>query len=327
MISFFELLAVGVLLSCLFFLARRWARVVPRLRAPDLRGWPARDAVYILVFEIVLMVAFLGMNATDVRLQNAGVYPATGHLLLSSPLASFLPALPLNTLLFIERTCWWVHFIGILFFAYYITFSKHLHIFLAFPVVYQSSFTPSGVQAPLAQVQAEVNNLRGIPSPKPAPETPERLGVCDVEDLSQQTLLAAFACTECGRCSEACPAQASGMKLSPRRIMMAIRDRATDKQRKTSSKNTPKPTADQPLLGHYIDAEEINACTTCQACVHACPVLLNPMEAILSLRQYTAMETDKTPAAWQQMFGNLETSGAPWKFPAHERAKWRQKTI
>ena len=317
--NFLETAMLLVVVSCVVFLWRRNVSRVWRLTRPELKGWPTLDANVILLIEILLMGAILYMHAADALLQkrmSAPRYPEVGAFFFSQWLMPSISSLSTTTLLWIERSCWWFHIVGILSFAYYITYSKHLHIFFAFPNTYYASSLPSGVSEPLKRIEVEVKAM--LSGADPPDTSSERLGAEDVTDLSRKQLLEAFACTECGRCSDVCPAYRSGKLLSPRKIMMDVRDRATEvvADRASAEKKS--------FLGDYVQLEEINACTTCQACIEACPVQINPMSIILSLRQYVAMETDQSPIEWQQMYANVETNGAPWKFSAHLRADWQK---
>ena len=319
--SFLEVLVLLVILSCVVFLWRRNVSRIARLTRSELQGWPLLDANLILLIELLLMAAILYMNASDVLLQKrigSPQYPEVGAFLVSQWLLPLLSSLSTNELLWMERSCWWFHIVGVLSFAYYITYSKHLHIFFAFPNTYYASSVPSGVSEPIERVKSEVRAIIKGTEP-PQATSNEQFGAKDVTDLSRKQLLEAFTCTECGRCSDVCPAHMSGKLLSPRKIMMSVRDRTTEVAAKKDKEKR------KSLFGDYIQIEEINACTTCQACIEACPVQINPMEIILSLRQYVAMETDQSPSEWQQMYASIETNGAPWKFPSHTRADWQRK--
>jgi ferredoxin len=235
-----------------------------------------------------------------------------------------------STLVFIERFAWWFHIIGILGFAVYITYSKHLHIFMAFLNTWYARNQPKGKMNNMPVVTREVKSMLGLPADSVPPEAsaaaqaaptgePGRFGAKDVNDLSRVHLMAAYSCTECGRCTSECPANITGKKLSPRKIMMDVRDRAEEIGR---AAGTTAAADGKSLLGDYITKEEINACTSCNACVEACPVLINPLEIILELRRYVAMEESGAPAQWNSMFQNVETNFAPWKFPAADRFNW-----
>ncbi len=326
LINSFEWLALGVLVACIFFLARRNLIRVQRLQSPDLNGWPRSDANLILIIEIVLMSLFLFMNAADTLLQarNVGHYAAasTGPFVISASLHPLLNEWSDAALISLERSCWWLHILGILAFLNYLPYSKHLHILFAFPNAYYAPLNTPGKMSNMPSIQQEVElamNPAAATATSVAP--PTRFGAKDVQDLGQKNLLDAFSCTECGRCSAACPAQHTGKLLSPRRIMMKTRDRMED------LKKLPDGERDKDgksLLHDYITVEELRACTTCQACVEECPVSINPLDIILQLRRYLVMEESNAPGEWTGMFGNVENNFAPWKFSPEERDAWRQ---
>lgn len=328
LMNIFEFLAVAVLFSCTVFLIRRNVIKVKRFHARELTSWPKLDANLILIIEIVLMLAILSMNAADQLLQqsNPEHYTATGSLFFSSLLIPLFEGLDTSTLIFIERAAWWFHIIGILGFAVYITYSKHLHIFMAFPNTYYGTITPKGQMKNMDAVTNEVNMMLGI-QPEggaPAPQTPEEIGsfgAKDINDLTWKNIMDAYACTECGRCTSECPANITGKKLSPRKIMMDTRDRAEEVGKSLASGGKGLEDG-KSLLHDYITKEEINACTSCQACVEACPVSIDPLDIIYQLKRYQAMEESSAPASWNSMFQNIETNFAPWKFAPTDRFKW-----
>lgn len=326
LMNIFEFLAVGVLVSCVLFLIRRNILKLPRFRGDELTRWPRLDANLILVIEIGLMVAILTMNAADQVLQQThSGYPRTGTLLFSSALVPLLDDLSVSALVVIERFAWWIHIIGILGFAIYITYSKHLHIFMAFPNTWYSRLEPVGRMNNMPVVTGEVKLMLGLSEGEPAPAAePGRFGAKDVNDLTWNMLMGAYSCTECGRCTAECPANQTGKKLSPRKIMMDTRDRM-EEIGDSVRKGGPGPADGKTLLNDYITKEEINACTSCQACVEACPVQINPLEIILELRRFVTMEESGAPAAWNSMYQNIETSFAPWKFPPGDRFNWSKE--
>jgi len=327
LINFFEILAVGVLAVCVVFLARRNIIKLKRFISKDLDGWPRSDANYILIVEIVLMSLFLFMNSADraLQLQGAEHYHDTGNFIFSGIIAPSLSGLSQTTLIAIERSCWWLHIIGIFAFLNYLPYSKHLHILLAFPNAYYARLDIVGEMHNMESVQNEVKYMM---QPELAPTeqaAPMKFGAKDVFDLSWKNLLDAYSCTECGRCSAACPATQTGKLLSPRKIMMDTRDRlevvgkniAVNKEFKDDGKN----------LFSHITIEELRACTTCNACVQECPVSISPLDIILELRRSLIMEDSNAPQEWNVMFGNIENNFAPWKFSPDDRDKWVEEMV
>lgn len=318
LMNFFEFLAVAVLLACVIFLIRRNILKVKRFWSAEMTSWPRLDGNLILVIEITLMVAILTMNATDQLLQSKDDhYVHTGQLFFSSFLMPLFQGLDTQTLIVVERAAWWFHIIGIFGFALYVTYSKHLHIFMAFPNTYFAKLEPKGHMVNMPIVTNEVKSMLGLGAAEAPAGEPGRFGAKDVNDLARHNLMAAYACTECGRCTSECPANLTGKKLSPRKIMMDTRDRMEEVGASEKGLQDGKS-----LLGDYITKEEVNACTSCNACVEACPVLINPLEIILELRRYVAMEESGSPAQWNSMFQNIETSFAPWKFAPSDRFNW-----
>lgn len=319
----FEILAVLVILGCVLFLVRRNLLPIKRLQQSELNRWPKTDANLILFAEILLMSAFLTMNAADFQLQQLelATYKVAGSFPVSSWLTPLLPDTP-QLLIVVERFCWWFHIIGVLLFLNYLPISKHLHILLAFPNTYFSSLQPMGRFTNLSAVTAEVKLILDPTVTGDLDDAPARFGVKDVTDLSWKNLLDAYTCTECGRCTAACPANITGKLLSPRKIMMDTRDRLEEVSRQKRKQGAPDD--NKPLLDDYISREEIWACTSCNACVEQCPVNINPLEIIMGLRQFAVMEESKAPSSIQAMFGNVENNGAPWKYAQADRANWRK---
>lgn len=317
----FEILAFLVLASCVIFLVRRNILKVRRLNQSELNNWPKTDANLILVTEILLMAAFLFMNAADQKLQLLGHphYATVGAFPISTSLLSLLPT-TINNLIFIERFCWWFHIVGVLTFLNYLPISKHLHIVLAFPNTYFSKLEPKGKFENMPAVTAEVKAMLDPSVPPPSGEI-ARFGIKDAQDLTWKNLLDAYTCTECGRCTSACPANITGKLLSPRKIMMDTRDRIEEIGKNI---DTNKSFVDdgKSLLDTYISREEIWACTSCNACVEQCPVNINPLEIIIGLRQYAVMEESQAPTSINTMLSNMENNGAPWKYAQADRANW-----
>ena len=318
----FEILSGLVILGCFIFLIRRNIGKVQRLTSSELNNWPKTDANLILIFEILLMGAFLTMNAADFKLQQLShaAYPAVGSFPISQYIAEWLPG-EANSLVGIERTAWWFHILGVLAFLNYLPISKHLHILLAFPNTYYVDLKPKGKFENMASVTAEVKAMLDPSAPTPETDPNLRFGAKDVQDLTWKNLLDAYTCTECGRCTAACPANITGKLLSPRKIMMDTRDRIQEVGQNIR-KNGEFIDDGKALLDTYITREEIWACTSCNACVEECPVNINPLEIIMDLRQYAVMEESKAPASLNSMFSNIENNGAPWQYAQADRANW-----
>jgi heterodisulfide reductase subunit C len=323
LIDFFELLALGVLTVCIIFLARRNILKLKRFASKDLNGWPRSDANYILITEIILMCLFLTMNSADRALQLKGNehYIDTGNFFISGWIAPVLEHFSIAILIGIERTCWWMHITGIFAFLNYLPYSKHLHILLAFPNAYYAKLDMEGKMYNMENVQSEVKYMMQ-PELVPTGETAaQKFGAKDIFDLSWKNLLDAYSCTECGRCSAACPANQTGKLLSPRKIMMDTRDRL-ESVGKNINENRHWVDDKKTLLNDYISVEELRACTTCNACVTECPVSISPLDIILELRRSLIMEDSNAPQEWNTMFSNIENNFAPWKFSPDDRDKW-----
>ncbi|WP_270089779.1 (Fe-S)-binding protein [Sphingobacterium sp. SYP-B4668] len=318
----FEILAFAVLLSCVIFLLRRSILNIKRFQNKELNNWPKTDAILILVTEILLMSAFLAMNAADYKLQTLGAphYHQTGAFPISSLLINVLPD-NITGLIIMERGAWWFHIVGVLLFLNYLPISKHLHIILAFPNTYFSKLEPKGKFENMPTVTNEVKAMLDPTFTPPQTDATARFGVKDIHDLTWKNLLDAYTCTECGRCTAACPANITGKLLSPRKIMMDTRDRLEEVGKNIDQNGSFKDDS-RALIDTYISREEIWACTSCNACVEQCPVNINPLEIIMGLRQYAVMEESQAPASVNAMLGNLENNGAPWKYSQADRANW-----
>jgi heterodisulfide reductase subunit C len=332
LINAFEVLAVLVLVACVVFLIRRNIIKLKRFTSNDLDGWPRSDANYILITEIILMSLFLKLNASNTLLQARGVehysHVLTGNFIISQYMQPLLNGFSNESLIAIERTCWWLHIVGIFAFLNYLPYSKHLHIILAFPNTYYGRLEPPGEMENMPAVQKEV--LYAM-QPELAPtgsvaDSPKKFGAKDITDLSWKNLLDAYSCTECGRCTAACPANITGKKLSPRKIMMDTRDRM-EEVGKNINRNGELKDDSKSLLHDYISVEELRACTTCNACVQECPVSISPLDIILQLRRYLVMEESNAPQEWNAMFSNVENNFAPWKFAPDERDRWASETV
>jgi len=323
LIGSFEILALTVWLSCVIFLIRRNILKLKRFRGTEMTVWPKSDANYILITEVLLMTAFLLMNAADAKLQTLGVghYITAGSFPISQYLQALLPSSE-NALIALERGCWWFHILGILAFLNYLPYSKHFHILFAFPNTYFSNLEPKGAFTNMASVTNEVKAMLD-PSFVPAETEPGKFGAKDVTDLTWVNLMNAYTCTECGRCTSVCPANITGKLLSPRKIMMDTRDRITE-----VGKNIDKHGAEhqdgKSLLDDYITREEIWACTSCNACVQACPVNIDPLQIIMELRRFAVMEESQAPASINAMMGNIENNQAPWKYSPADRFNWAE---
>jgi heterodisulfide reductase subunit C len=319
LISAFEFLAVGVIIACVTFLLRRNVARLKRFWSREMTAWPRSDANIILITEILLMIAFLTLDASDtILMRNIKGFPV------SNLLTGMLNGFSYQTIEFIEHFCWWFHIIGILAFLNYVPYSKHFHIILAFPNVYYSNLKPKGEFTNLASVTKEIRlmlNPESAPAEASNAAPPERFGAKDVFDLSWKQLMDAYSCTECGRCTSSCPANQTGKLLSPRKIMMDTRDRLQEVG-KNIAKNGKFVDDGKSLLNNYILPEEVWACTSCNACTQECPVNIDPLSIIVDIRRFLVMEQSAAPQELAMMLNNIENNGAPWQFPASDRLNW-----
>ena len=324
LIGTFEILAALVFAAVIIFWTRRNVSNIKRFLSKEMQGWPKKDGNYILYFEMVLMTLFIVMNATDTSFQEAGI---------GNPISQFVAPLfdgfSAETVHLIERTSWWIHILGILVFLNYLYYSKHLHILLAFPNTYFANLKPKGQFNNLEAVTNEVKLMMdpdadpyAMPEEGAEEAVPEKFGASDVADLSWVQLLNAYTCTECGRCTSACPANLTGKKLSPRKIMMDTRDRLEEVGRNIDENKGEFKDDGKQLLNDYISPEELWACTSCNACVEECPVNIDPLSIIMDMRRYLVMEQSAAPQELNMMMTNVENNGAPWQYNQQDRLNW-----
>jgi heterodisulfide reductase subunit C/uncharacterized membrane protein len=333
LIGSFEVLALLVLVAVVIFWTRRNVVRLSRFASSDLNGKPRNDANYILYFEVVLMSLFLLMNAADFHLQNLtevfGHYEKAGSFPVSQFLAPLFDGMSNEAVYMLERTFWWLHIIGILIFLNYLYYSKHLHILLAFPNTYYADLNAKGKLDNLESVTNEVKLMmdpNADPYAAPAEDAvPSKFGASDVQDLNWVQLLNAYTCTECGRCTSACPANQTGKKLSPRKIMMDTRDRLEEVGRNIDKNKGVFIPDNVSLLNDYITAEELWACTSCNACVEECPVNISPLSIIIDMRRYLVMEKSAAPQSLNAMMTNIQNNGAPWQYNQMDRLNWKDE--
>lgn len=338
LIGSFEVLAFLVFLGVVIFWIRRNVVRIKRFWANEMTGWPKNDANNILYFEMILMVFFLLMNAADFQLQTLGAdhYASEAGIVGSFPISQFLvpliDGLSISTLIIVERTAWWLHILGILFFLNYLYYSKHLHILLAFPNTYYAKLKPQGEFDNLEAVKKEVELMMdpnadpfAAPDASAEAEEPEKFGASDVQDLNWVQLLNSYTCTECGRCTSECPANQTGKKLSPRKIMMDTRDRLEEVGANIDTNKGEFKEDGKQLLNDYITKEELWACTTCNACVEACPIGIDPLSIIIEMRRYLVMEESAAPNELNIAMGNIENNGAPWPYNQMDRLNWAEE--
>ena len=329
LIGSFEILAFLVLVAVIVFWVRRNVTKLGRFASSDLDGKPRNDANYILYFEVVLMTLFLVMNAADFHLQNLGIghYNQVGSFPISQFIAPIFNGMSEGSVVLVERAAWWLHIAGILVFLNYLYFSKHLHILLAFPNTYFADLNAKGKLNNLESVTNEVKlmmdpNADPFAAPANPDAVPAKFGASDVQDLNWVQLLNAYSCTECGRCTSSCPANQTGKKLSPRKIMMDTRDRLEEVGRNIALNKGVFVDDGKSLLNDYITTEELWACTTCNAYVEECPINISPLSIIIDMRRYLVMEQSAAPMELNNMMSNIENNGAPWPYNQMDRLNW-----
>lgn len=334
LIGSFEVLAALVIVSVIIFYARRNFIKLKRFIHSDLKGWAKSDANYILYFEVVLMALFLLLNASDYWLQQVGEphYAQVGSYPISQHIAPIFNGMSTSMVILIERTTWWLHIAGILVFLNYLYYSKHLHILLAFPNTYFADLNPKGQFDNLEAVTNEVKLMMDpnadpfAAAPADANAVPAKFGASDVQDLNWVQLMNAYTCTECGRCTSSCPANQTGKKLSPRKIMMDTRDRLVEVGNNIDANNGIFIPDNKSLLNDYITPEELWACTSCNACVEECPVNISPLSIIMDMRRYLVMEQSAAPMSLNAMMTNIENNGAPWQYNQQDRLNWKNES-
>ncbi len=326
LIASFEVLALLVLIAVILFWTRRNVVKLKRFWNTEMKGWPKQDADNILYFEIVLMLLFLSMNATDSLLQDNGAmnYIKAGSFPVSQFLTPLFQGFQIETLIILERSFWWFHIIGILIFLNYLYYSKHLHILLAFPNTYYSNLEVIGKFKVDSNIKSEVQLMINpqLESKNTESTPPDKFGASDIFDLNWVQLMNSYSCTECGRCSDVCPANITGKKLSPRAIMMKTRDRLEEVGENINNNKGIFVADGKELLNDYISTEELWACTSCNACVDACPIEIDPLSIIMDMRQYLTLEKSAAPVELNSMMSNIENNGAPWPFSNQDRLGW-----
>lgn len=332
LIGSFEILAFLVLVAVIIFWIRRNVTKLARFTSSDLKGKPKSDANYILYFEMVLMSLFLLMNTADLHLQNLGIghYNQAGSFPISQFIAPIFNGMNEGTVVIIERMSWWLHIIGILIFLNYLYFSKHLHILLAFPNTYFADLNAKGKLDNLESVTNEVKLMMDptadpFATPSNPDAVPAKFGASDVQDLNWVQLLNAYSCTECGRCTSSCPANQTGKKLSPRKIMMDTRDRLEEVGKNIDLNKGVFVEDGKSLLNDYITTEELWACTSCNACVEECPINISPLSIIIDMRRYLVMEQSAAPTELNNVMTNIENNGAPWQYNQMDRLNWKDE--
>jgi len=336
LISFIEILSLLALVATIVFLLRRNLLKLPRFNKAEMLGWPTKDANLILIMEIVLVTCIFTMNGTDEVLYSSGKshFEGTGsfHFAVSQHLGpAIFGGMSESTLHILERVGWWGHFLMVIAFLNYLYYSKHLHILLAFPNTYFADLNAQGKFDNLESVTKEVKIMMDpnadpyATQPVDESAVPTKFGASDVQDLNWVQLLNAYTCTECGRCTSSCPANQTGKKLSPRKIMMDTRDRMEEVGRNIDANKGVFIPDNKSLLNDYITPEELWACTSCNACVEECPVNISPLSIIMDMRRYLVMEQSAAPQSLNAMMTNIENNGAPWQYNQQDRLNWKDE--
>ena len=320
---------VSALLILIFvsaFLFRRLFLHIKRFNGIEMKHWSHVDANIALTLILILMISLLGMNTFYVIYPGSMGYEIYGAFPVSTKLAPLFENLSTDQIYFWHELNWWTHILTIFFFANYLPYSKHFHVYLSIPGVFLSKLEPLGKLKTMESITREVKLMM---DPESAYQTPdeeepmERFGVLDVEDVNWINYFDSLSCTQCGRCTSVCPANITGKLLSPRKIMMNLRERMQDKG-PGLLKEGKNYSDGKTLLRDYISEEEIWACTLCNACAQECPININQPSLILEMRRYLVMEESAAPAELNSVFSNIENNGAPWQFSRDDRMQWAE---
>jgi succinate dehydrogenase/fumarate reductase-like Fe-S protein len=334
-----DIFALVILVAIIAFLVRRIFMNIRRFTGIEMKHKSHLDANVALTLILLLMVSLLGMNTFYLTMQGGaeawglggveawrpggvGVFPVSQFL------AGFFGELPWQTMHILHEIFWWSHILLIFLFVNILPYSKHFHVFMSVPNVFLSRLEPLGYLPNMPDITKEVKMMMDPNQAFAAPAEgtaapPARFGVLDVEDITWKNYLDSLACTECGRCTEVCPANITGKKLSPRKIIMNVRERMKEK---APGLVKDKAFSDgKSLIRDYITEEELWACTTCNACARECPVNINHPSLIVDMRRYLVMEEAKGPGELNAIFTNIENNGAPWQFSPQDRLNWAEE--